>query len=61
MLKALIIQGLYNLSDDQLDECMNGSIVRTIGLTRAKAKIGLMNLTYNIGRFVQLKTVVSMG
>jgi transposase, IS5 family len=44
-----------------VENSMNGSIVRTIGLTRAKAKIGLMNLTYNICRCVQLKTAVSMG
>ena len=44
-----------------VENSMNGSIVRTIGMTRAKAKIGLMNLTYNICRCVQLKTVVSMG
>ena len=40
---------------------MNGSFVRTIGLERAKAKIGMMNLTYNICRCVQLKLVVAMG
>ncbi|MDP2889084.1 MAG: IS5 family transposase, partial [Bacteroidota bacterium] len=40
---------------------MNGSIVRTIGIARAKAKIGMMNLTYNISRCVQLKINVSIG
>ena len=40
---------------------MNGSFVRTIGIARAKAKIGMMNLTYNIGRGVQLEIVVAMG
>jgi transposase, IS5 family len=44
-----------------VENSMNGSIVRTIGMARAKAKIGMMNLTYNICRCVQLKTVVSMG
>ena len=44
-----------------VENSMNGSFVRTIGLERAKAKIGMMNLTYNICRCVQLKLVVSMG
>lgn len=44
-----------------VENSMNGSIVRTIGITRAKAKIGMMNLTYNISRCVQLKINVSMG
>jgi IS5 family transposase len=34
---------------------MGGTIVRTIGLVRAKAKIGLMNLVYNISRFAFLE------
>jgi len=34
---------------------MGGKIVRTIGLVRAKAKIGLMNLVYNISRFAFLE------
>jgi IS5 family transposase len=34
---------------------MGGHIVRTIGLARAKVKIGLMNLTYNLRRFVFLR------
>jgi IS5 family transposase len=44
-----------------VENSMNGSFVRTIGLARAKAKIGMMNLTYNICRCVQLKLVVAMG
>ena len=44
-----------------VENSMNGSFVRTIGLARAEAKIGMMNLTYNICRCVQLKLVVSMG
>ncbi len=44
-----------------VETSMNGSIVRTIGLARAEAKIGMMNLTYNICRCVQLKLVVAMG
>ena len=44
-----------------LENSMNGSFIRTIGIARAKAKIGMMSLTYNICRCVQLKIVVSMG
>ena len=33
---------------------MGGHVVRTLGLERAKVKIGLMNLTYNRKRWVQL-------
>ncbi|MBP7730504.1 MAG: hypothetical protein KA114_02615 [Bacteroidales bacterium] len=40
---------------------MNGSFIRTIGISRAKAKIGTMNLTYNICRSTQLRIVVAMG
>ena len=44
-----------------VENSMHGSIVRTIGITRAKAKIGMMNLKYNICRCTQLKIVVAMG
>lgn len=44
-----------------VENSMHGSFIRTIGLSRAKAKIGMMNLTYNICRCTQLKIVVSMG
>ncbi|MBN2835530.1 MAG: transposase, partial [Candidatus Delongbacteria bacterium] len=37
-----------------VENSMTGSFINTIGKTREKAKIGLMNLTYNICRFVQL-------
>ena len=37
---------------------MGGTIVRTIGIVRARAKIGLMNLVYNISRLVQLERMV---
>jgi hypothetical protein len=35
-------------------DAMGGHFVRTIGLLRAKVKIGMMNLVYNMIRFVQL-------
>lgn len=44
-----------------VENSMNGSIVRTIGIIRANAKIGMMNLIYNINRCTQLKIQVSMG
>lgn len=44
-----------------VENSMNGSFVRTIGVARAKAKIGMMNLAYNICRCTQLKIKVSMG
>jgi IS5 family transposase len=34
---------------------MKGSFIRTIGIHRARAIIGLMNLTYNLSRYVQLR------
>ncbi|GJL52252.1 IS5 family transposase [Candidatus Nitrospira salsa] len=37
---------------------MGGNLIRTIGRVRARAKIGLKNLTYNFQRFLVLTTVV---
>ena len=34
---------------------MGGKLVRTIGLVRAKMKIGMQNLTHNMSRFVHLQ------
>lgn len=36
------------------ENSMGGKIIRTIGLARAQVKIGLMNLTYNVMRYIQL-------
>src|SRR5260370_11051335 len=38
---------------------MGGKIVRTIGIARARFKIGIMNLGYNIRRLVQLGRVAA--
>jgi IS5 family transposase len=38
---------------------MGGKIVRTIGLARAKVKIGMRNLTYNMTRFVHLERMAA--
>ena len=40
---------------------MGGYMVRTIGLERAKIKIGMMNLVYNMKRLVQLTRRDRMG
>lgn len=37
-----------------MENSMGGKFIRTIGLLRAKAKIGLMNLVYNFSRYEQL-------
>jgi len=37
-----------------IENTMNGCYVRTIGIARAKAKIGMENLAYNISRFAFL-------
>ena len=34
---------------------MGGKLVSTIGLVRAKMKIGMQNLTHNMSRFVHLQ------
>jgi hypothetical protein len=34
---------------------MGGTIVKTIGLVRAKAKVGMKNLAYNFRRSGQLR------
>ena len=38
---------------------MGGKIVRSIGMARAAAKIGMMNLVYNMQRLVQLERVAA--
>lgn len=37
-----------------VENSMNGSFIRTIGIKRAEAVVGLMNLTYNLFRKVQI-------
>jgi IS5 family transposase len=37
-----------------IENSMNGSTIKTIGIKRARALIGLMNLTYNLFRKVQI-------
>ena len=41
------------------ENSMGGKIVRTIGLVRARMKIGMMNLVYNMSRLVQLERVAA--
>jgi IS5 family transposase len=44
-----------------VENSMHGSYIRCIGMIRAEATIGLMNLTYNIFRYIQLNKIPSMG
>jgi transposase, IS5 family len=37
-----------------IEKSMHGSYIYTIGIERAKAVIGLINLTYNLNRYIQL-------
>ena len=39
------------------ENSMGGKFVRTIGIARAKVKIGLMNLVYNMSRLVQWEKI----
>ncbi len=41
------------------DQATGGKIVRTIGMARAKVKIGLQNLAYNMRRFVTLERMAA--
>ena len=41
------------------ENSMGGKIVRTIGMVRARFKIGMMNLGYNMRRLVQLERVAA--
>jgi IS5 family transposase len=41
-----------------VENSMNGSVIRTIGKARAEAQIGLMNLTYNLFRCIQLNVIL---
>lgn len=41
------------------ENSMGGKIVRTIGIARARAKIGMMNLVYNMRRLVQLEQMAA--
>jgi len=40
---------------------IGGTLVRSLGLMRAKARIGLKNLTYNMRRQVQLESLAMAG
>lgn len=40
-----------------MENSMNGSFIRNIGIARATAVIGLMNLTYNLFRKIQLSAI----
>jgi IS5 family transposase len=42
------------------ENSMGRKVVRTIGMARAKFKIGMMNLGYNISRLVQLERIAAV-
>lgn len=46
-----------------MENSLKASIIRTIGIVRAKSQIAIMNLTYNICRYTQIKQnkCVSVG
>jgi IS5 family transposase len=44
-----------------VENSMHGSYIRCIGILRAETTIGLMNLTYNLCRYIQLQKVGYMG
>jgi len=37
-----------------MEQCMNGMAVKNIGIQRVTAVVGLMNLTYNMFRKMQI-------
>jgi len=39
---------------------MGGKFIRSIGMARAKARIGMMNLIYNMSRLVQFESGVAV-
>jgi len=41
------------------ENAMGRKIVRTIGIMRARAKIGMMNLVYNMRRLIQLERMAA--
>jgi transposase, IS5 family len=43
-----------------VENSMNGSFVRCIGIVGAKAKIDMMNLTYNLFRCAQFKVMATL-
>jgi IS5 family transposase len=44
-----------------VENSMHGSYIRCIGKMRAESQIGLMNLTYNLFRYIQLQKIGSRG
>ena len=44
-----------------VENSMHGSFIRCIGIVRADSTIGLMNLTYNLNRYIQLQKVGYKG
>ena len=50
---------VWNISVGSQSNEMGGTLVRSIGLVRAKARIGIKNLTYNMRHLVQLEQLAA--
>ena len=50
-----VLYVLRQLADDFMEQRMNGLTLKSIGIKRATGIIGLINLTYNLFRFEQIK------
>ena len=59
MFKTIILSALYNLSDDQVEHQTRDRLSFMRFLARAKARIGLKNLAYNMRRLVQLNRLAA--
>ena len=54
MFKILVIQAANALSDERAEFLIMDLFIRTVGIARAKLKIGMANLVYNFRRLVYL-------
>ena len=54
MFKIIVLQALYNLSDDQTKYQIRDrlSFMRFLGIVRARVNVGLKNLVYNMQSFI---------
>ena len=50
-----VLYVVRQLADDFMEQSMNGLTLKSIGIKRATGIIGLINLTYNLFRFEQIK------
>ncbi|MDQ3393991.1 MAG: hypothetical protein M3512_07760 [Bacteroidota bacterium] len=55
------IYDIIEVSEDHSSNSWKFDVFLTIGMERAKAKIGLMNIIYNICRCTPLIKIISIG